>query len=370
MTAGRSSHPDVESLDSYADGSRHDLSVDRHVRDCSDCAEAVAALRQVRSDLARLSTLTMPDDVASRIRAALAADAADADRSPRPRLASPLTPSDRSPSDRAAAGRRSDDTTRARPVRPAGGPHPSPRRRRFGPAGWRPRRVGSPREWLVAAGCLVAVVVVGVTVGGRGTDTTAANVSSGAGESVPLAATDERGASGYARDDARTAEGGDAAAAPGQPPATLASPRPTAPPLAPLAATPTTTVSTSNDVLADSDFAGHASEILSQSAATPEVTVDGAIDTYTLAAALGLSTTGWTTLTSQAAAHCYDDLVSRAGGELLAVDQVRYRGDPALFVVLSMPGNISSVVVVVVDADCVQNGGASSLLRTVTVTRF
>lgn len=79
-------HPDVELLDAYldahADSDHSTRSVDRHVRSCPSCQEAVTALRQVRADLARLAGLTMPADVAARIRAAIAASDTAVPRSP------------------------------------------------------------------------------------------------------------------------------------------------------------------------------------------------------------------------------------------------------------------------------------------------
>jgi hypothetical protein len=66
-------HPDVELLDAYADGERTPGAVDRHVRGCSVCQQAVVALRDVGAELARLAPISMPPDVARRIQDALTA---------------------------------------------------------------------------------------------------------------------------------------------------------------------------------------------------------------------------------------------------------------------------------------------------------
>ncbi|MCK9903358.1 hypothetical protein CC117_15270 [Parafrankia colletiae] len=79
----RGSHPDIEVLDAYLDthpeppgpGRSRVITasrVDRHVRGCVTCQETLAALHRVRAELARLATMTMPDEVAARIQAALA----------------------------------------------------------------------------------------------------------------------------------------------------------------------------------------------------------------------------------------------------------------------------------------------------------
>ncbi|WP_128423102.1 hypothetical protein [Frankia sp. EI5c] len=96
MTEEHGAHPDIETLDAYLDAhldahpdahldahpglsdpgrSRGAVAsrADRHIRACATCQETLAALRRVRGELARLATMTMPDEVAERIHAALAA---------------------------------------------------------------------------------------------------------------------------------------------------------------------------------------------------------------------------------------------------------------------------------------------------------
>ncbi|MCM3887309.1 hypothetical protein [Frankia sp. R82] len=69
---GAARHPDVELLDALAGGEPVTRSAREHIDACPACRESVAALRRVRSELSRLTSLTMPGDVAERIQATLA----------------------------------------------------------------------------------------------------------------------------------------------------------------------------------------------------------------------------------------------------------------------------------------------------------
>ncbi|WP_051102491.1 hypothetical protein [Parafrankia elaeagni] len=123
----RGSHPDIEVLDAYLDthpeppgpGRSRVITasrVDRHVRGCVTCQETLAALHRVRSELARLATMTMPDEVAARIQAALASrsGAGGDDAEPAP---------GRGPTDGSGEARRAGQVAKA--DRPGGtnGPH-------------------------------------------------------------------------------------------------------------------------------------------------------------------------------------------------------------------------------------------------------
>ncbi|MCM3923541.1 hypothetical protein ND748_17960, partial [Frankia sp. AiPs1] len=49
---------------------------------------------------------------------------------------------------------------------------------------------------------------------------------------------------------------------------------------------------------------------------------------------------------------CYQSLIAQSGGDILAVDRVRYDGQPALLIVLSIPMQPAAARVLVVDAHC------------------
>ncbi|MEX5635484.1 hypothetical protein [Parafrankia sp. FMc2] len=122
----RGSHPDIEVLDAYLDthpdppgpGRSRVITasrVDRHVRGCVTCQETLAALHRVRAELARLATMTMPDEVAARIQAALASrsGAGGDDAEPAP---------GRGPTDGSGEARQAGQTTKAGRSGGPGGP--------------------------------------------------------------------------------------------------------------------------------------------------------------------------------------------------------------------------------------------------------
>jgi hypothetical protein len=128
-------------------------------------------------------------------------------------------------------------------------------------------------------------------------------------------------------------------------------------------------VSASNQVLMDSEFADHVGDVLTERTNLRVTVPVPELGEFVFDGAAGIPADSWAMLTSPTAALCYHDLANPMGGGVLAVDQVRYQGDPALFVVLSTPDSPSSVVVAVVGAGCAIDSGSPSLMRSVTVRR-
>jgi hypothetical protein len=309
VTADPAGHPNVESLDDYANGENACLDVDRHVRACGECREAVAALRRVRADLASLAHVTMPPDVAARIQAALDAVPAGS--------AGPGWNGGPDAAGRAGASRR-----RARIRRRA------------------VRR--SDVVVTMSAACLVLVVVLAAVFATRGPHLDAQPSATGA-EVAPASAAAEAEAAGAAT---ATATGGaqsadepagDAGAAVPETDGRTATDRLAAPApaagAAPDAAAAPPAVAVTDTLLAEADLARHVNNLL-----------DGRITTRSVAAEQQLVNPPLLT--------CYRDLAVQAGGDLLALDRVRYLGRPAVLVALSVPGVPGSVRAVVINIDC------------------
>ncbi|WP_261567083.1 hypothetical protein, partial [Frankia gtarii] len=66
---------------------------------------------------------------------------------------------------------------------------------------------------------------------------------------------------------------------------------------------------------------------------------------------------------------CYQSLIAQSGGEILAVDRVRYDSQPALLVVLSIPVQPAAARVLVVDAHCGIISASAALWYSATTRR-
>ncbi|MDH6127660.1 hypothetical protein [Kitasatospora sp. GP82] len=155
---GADPHPDIDLLADLAE----DLvapdevpALQRHLADCPDCAETYSALAEVRDLLGAAEAPPLPADVAERIDAALAAEAAGL-RTPTPRvtqseeLSGPPAPSRSAP----AAAR----SLSAPPRRPASGTGPD------APAapGAGPGRSGRRRRGRLLLGAAAVIAVLGL----------------------------------------------------------------------------------------------------------------------------------------------------------------------------------------------------------------
>jgi hypothetical protein len=314
-------HPDGELLDAYADGERTPGSVDRHVRSCLDCQDAVRALRNVRVELGRLAPVTMPPDVATRIQAALSAapavPAPAAGRSPR--------------RGRGAAERRRPPAYARSRLRPA--THSA-----LGPG----RSSTSERLGLVAV-CLLVVVAGAGMFAVLHLHPTTSGSSATSSVARPVAADEAAGA---------------AAPPSGGPVAAPVSPYPVA--------ARQVRVADSGAQLADSGVVQHARDVLAGRVPTAaQVTLDpvaesGAADLTgaqrvtskpvggTVAAGLppptefasgGASTAPWEAVVTPTLVGCYDRLAADVGGPVLALDRVSYQGRAAVLVVLDISVN-------------------------------
>lgn len=480
MTDGRTTggHPDVEALDAYLDA-RPDPSdqgfplepaaarVERHVRSCATCQEALTALRRVRADLARLASMTMPADVAERIQAALAARSATDTRAresarsghgpragavggpPRPRrrlgrvgslpasgLVAPgeferkstpgnagrgtagtgpdaadhdsgiaeqgtagpgigeptisaphtRTPGTRTP-DTAAPGIAARGTTRGNtePGRPpvSGAPRP-PRhgggRRRGGLAGAGGRVA---RDWVSIAATCVALVAFGAAV------LTLHGLTAGGGDASSTAASD----AATALSGASQTAGPEAARAPGP---VAAAPVPSASGIPEEPSAAFAMVADSGEAVRAGDIVVHGRSLLTGRIPTTMLTwsvlpaLSGAASVPPAAGEEqatdgGASTTVPGTDPSAAPATtpetlarvidtpqlrmCYDSLTAQTGGSVLALDRVRFDGQQALLVVLSVAGQPAAARVVVIDARCGVVPMPGAVLYTVNTTR-
>jgi hypothetical protein len=66
---------------------------------------------------------------------------------------------------------------------------------------------------------------------------------------------------------------------------------------------------------------------------------------------------------------CYQSLTAQTGGAILAVDRVVYDEQPALLIVVSVPGQSSAARVLAVDARCGVMSMPSALWYSVTTAR-
>jgi hypothetical protein len=282
-------HPDGELLDAYADGERTPGSVDRHVRACVVCQQTVIALRNVRVELTRLATVTMPPDVARRIQDALAA-------APAPAAPAPADGRRGSRTDPRAAARRPGDRRRG----PAVG---------LGAAALRPTasRSASPRSPRPERLVLVAVCLL-VVVAGGGLVVALRHVGPAGSSSASSAALSVAGST------------------PGRPSAA----EPAAAPTVASAAGQPVRVAVSRATVQPADLAQHARDLLA--GRVPAATL------VTMAFARSAPTApAWAAVASPGLLACYQRLAAAVDGSLLAVDEVSYRGRIAALVVLDLP---------------------------------
>ncbi len=127
-------HPSVDELADLAEDLLAPADADalrRHLTGCADCRETVDALTEVRTLLAAAEPPALPEDVAARIDAALAAAAAPAE--PAPTAPTGPAPTRPAPTGSAPTGSGSKTPSTAPPARPAAATGPGrtrPRRRR------------------------------------------------------------------------------------------------------------------------------------------------------------------------------------------------------------------------------------------------
>ncbi len=326
-------HPDVETLDGYADGDHSSLDVDRHVRECAACQDVVNALRRVRTDLAGLAQVTMPADVATRIQAALEAE-------------------------NSAAGRYGAGRMRGIPGAPG-------TFRRTGPG--RRRRARAFDLLAVAAACLVALVVVaGVFAAresSRDAETTAAGSAAAPAENyaLPPTASGQDGSGGAGRANEPVPADGRAGTGPAvpAPPSALPTPAPRAALQAPVA------VATSDITISDSGLDRHANDLLTGRVAAQQVHLGGPdpLDAPALPPAPDVPSNMQTRaavreLVSPSLVTCYRTLTNYNGGTVLALDRVRFGGQPSVFVILSVPDTPGAVHVWIINIDCGTAGTA------------
>lgn len=155
-TLDSSGHPDVETLSEYVEdllSPQAAAELAAHLDRCPDCRESCDALDEIRSLLGRTEAPPIPDDIALRIDAALAAEAAHS-----------TAKQERDPGELSATPARS-----TAPTRPAGrgGPQGPTGPGSAGPAGRRPgpgrsRRLRRAALWvssLAVCGLIVTAVV-------------------------------------------------------------------------------------------------------------------------------------------------------------------------------------------------------------------
>jgi hypothetical protein len=290
---GPGRHPDGELLGAYADGERTPGSVDRHVQSCADCQRAVHALRGVRVELARLASVAMPPEVASRIQAALAA-------APTAPAASPSTRSRRGRPGRGRGGDRRPPSYSAHALRPATN------------AALLPRPSRSERLALLAVCLLMAAAGAGLLAAWQG--------------------------HGAARTGSASSVAGDAAGSA----ARLSADAATAP------APSVVWVADSGTVLTPSGVVAHARDLLAGR-------VPAAVRVPLTSASSGLSAAvsggprpSWAAVVTPGLVGCYQKLA--AGGVVLAVDRVSFLGRQAALVVVDSPAG--QLQLAVVDLGC------------------
>ncbi len=349
MTTDR--HPDVEHLDAYADGDLSASAVELHIRGCTQCGETVTALRRVRHDLAALASVTMPDDVATRLHAALIIEQ-DRHR-----------PNSRDSPDTLEAG--SHGLAPRRPVkwlRPPRShlrsqPRVSGRMRDRSHPGARPSRpAGQVPAWLsAAAACLTVVVAVVGFVGilGRHTGRTSA------GEAVsqvvaPLSADITGSSEGAPRSAVAGSTGGAVASA-------------TAGDGDWDASVPAIFAHTGH-LLNVADIPQHTLDLLS---GRIKGTFRAPLRDYGGAAAgpPAAAASLVTELTQPDLRTCYLSLATETGGNIIALDLVAFDGQPAVLVVLSVPTNPDELRVIVLDERCGVTNIAAALWYSTTTSR-
>jgi hypothetical protein len=326
-------HPDIEHLDAYADGDHAPSSVAPHIRDCPQCRDTVTALQRVRRELAALASVTMPDDVAERLRAALAAERASRSREERPG-------NSRIP----AAGRPALSGWWP----PGRNPRGRTRTRRGERAGSRPRTSPSPRvpAWFTAACLIVVVGMAGLVLvvahhPGRAT-------TSEASSQLPASPPGESPGPGPATGAQSTGEATSASVDDAGGPAIFAH---TGHPVN-LAEIPRHVLD-----LVTGRIQGTLRVPL-QEYAVPNPATAGS--SAAVASVI-------TELTRPDLRMCYLDLITRTGGRIIALDLMIFNGRPAVLVVLSVPKDTDQVRVVVLDEQCdITNMAAAQWYSTTT----
>jgi len=370
----RGSHPDPERLDAYADGDHGQRDVRAHVEDCPVCAETVAALRRVRGDLARLAEITMPDEMLRRLRALADPTASDrrsdtGDRDgtnpgvgniarapnaggvPRPApgpdgRVGTETPQDgapgRGPAIRrpaAAPGPRPGRHTRRsrRPMTLGPGAagfvpasRPAAQRSSDHPGGDGPRGGRDGSGLVAVAAALLVVLAIGGAVlsrGGTAARSAADTPPTTGGGLSQASVTTGTGSAGYA-----AAAPADGSARPG---------------------TETVSLARTNAALDATDAADHGAALLSGRPRPLAAVSAAAALAGTLPARLSARVrAALADLTGPDLVRCYDIIMSRYGGRLLALDEVTFNSAPAALLVLSVPGDQETVRVLVVDEAC------------------
>ncbi|WP_371498297.1 hypothetical protein OG871_19795 [Kitasatospora sp. NBC_00374] len=183
---GAGAHPDVDTL---ADLSEDLLApadaalIRRHLADCPDCADAYAALAEVTRLLGDAPAPPMPEDIAARIDAALAAAAETA----APEPDAPAVPGHPAPARTAPPGRRGGPADPSRPGSGSGSGSGSGTGPATGPGRPRRRRTG---RILLGTAALAAVLSLGsllVTQPWQAGDGASSTAASDSGHAAALA---------------------------------------------------------------------------------------------------------------------------------------------------------------------------------------
>ncbi len=327
-------HPDVEHLDAYAEGDHSPSGVALHVGTCPQCRETVTALRQVRRDLAALASVTMPADVAERLRAALISEQDGQHRNGQHRDGQHPAVGRPAPSESWRPGRipgRTGD-------------------RRYG--GARLARPPGIPAWFTAAACLIVVVGMVsfvVALAHHPAQSTASEASSQLAAPLP---------------------------APAAGPLTAQAPRAPAGERSAGEATPGTVADTAEGaILAHTGYPVTMAEIPQHALdlvtgripGTLRISLHeyGAATTYSSAAVASVITE----MTQPDLRLCYVNLAAQTGGSIVALDLVTFNGQPAVLVVLSSPNDTDQLQVAVLDERCNVTNMAAALWYSTTTTR-
>ncbi|WP_131788215.1 anti-sigma factor family protein [Protofrankia symbiont of Coriaria ruscifolia] len=351
MTADR--HPDVEHLDAYADGGLSASAVELHVRGCPQCSETVTALRRVRRDLAALASVTMPEDVATRLHAALIIE------QDRHRPNGPDSPDTLEAGSHGPAPQHS--VKRLRPLRP---PHLRPRAhprrpgrmRGRGHPGLRSSRPGQVPSWLsAAAACLTVVVAVVGFMGVLGRHTGRTSAGEAVSQVVAPLSADITGSSEGTRQraGASSTSGTAVSAAAGDGDATASAPA---------------IFAHTGHLLNVADIPHHTLDLLS---GRIKGTFQAPLRDYGGAAAGPPAAVASlvTELTQPDLRTCYLSLATQTGGNIIALDLVAFDGQPAVLVVLSVPTDPDELRVIVLDERCGVTNIAAALWYSTTTSR-
>ncbi|WP_239331232.1 anti-sigma factor [Frankia sp. CiP3] len=328
-------HPDVERLDAYAEGSADadgngsSSGVALHIGACPQCRETVTALRRVRRELAALASVTMPEDVAERLRATLVSERNG--RLPGSRDSAAGQPA---PSGSWRPGRHPGRIHGRLSSRPNGGP-------RLG----RPTRIPA---WFTAATCLIIVVgMVGLMVAlarqpGQ-------SVASASGGELPAPLTAPLPARAPASD-AGDRSAGEAASSPVSD-----------------AAGPAILAHTGHPV-SMAEIPQHALDLVTGripgTLRAPLREYDAATAGPSTAVAAVI-----TELTRPDLRLCYLSLATQIGGSIAALDLVTFNGQPAVLVVLSVPTAADQLRVIVLDERCSVANLAAALWYSTTASQ-